>query len=323
MNHKLYLSIALLLFLSIIFSCNNTGSKISFNELEWPKSDGNNLIDNSDSSAVNCSYKADTIYNTTSYDGAINRLKLMIDSVNQKHTKHTATYINCLLLADFVYANCSFQFLGSLYQKNSNVAIANWQNLSLNQMYELGVSNQVAIWCGDRTTYFNSLLKHLLNLNAQIIHINKVHTYPIVSIDGLYYIVDPYYPMVITNPITNNIADYEWLKKNIHQTEPVFRLSPRYFGESKTLISSELISYIKSLSYTNDTLICGLVNHLLTQKKSTLLALLKNKHIKLVHYNATINPTKNVSYPFAFNTNITEPLTNKIAFCKQYGLLKN
>ncbi len=304
---------------TILFGCNQK-TKLFYNQLGGLSSQDFLMNDSTKFTTFNCTFISDTLVSQPSYEVAFEQLKLIIDSVNQRHPRAYANYINAIYLAEFVYNNCAFQFLGSLFQDSSKVAIPNWSNLTLKQMFEVANTNKRAVWCGDRTVYFAKMVKLFLNLEVKTIHVKGVHSYPLVLIDGLYYLIDPYYPTIIISTEDGSIADYNWLQKNTHQKNIAIKLTPRMFGNSRTLISSELVHYMTDETKLKKPAICKLIFEFLNKKKSYLIALRRGKHTPLVNFNCPVVPLTNSSFPFTFNSNILVPVYSKGSFCQQYGL---
>lgn len=304
---------------TILFGCNQK-NKLFYNQLGGLSSQDFPMNDSTKLTTFNCSFISDTLVSQPSYEVAFEQLKWIIDSVNQRHPRAYANYINAIYLAEFIYNNCAFQFLGSLFQDSSKVAKPNWSNLTLKQMFEVANTNKTAVWCGDRTVYFTKMVKLFLNLEVKTRHVKGVHSYPLVLIGGLYYLIDPYYPTIVINTEDGSVADYDWLQKNMHQKNIAIKLTPKIFGNSRTLISSELVHYMTDETKLKKPAICKLIFEFLNKKKSYLIALRKGKYTPLVNFNHPIVPVKNSSFPFVFNGNIMVPVYSKESFCQQYGL---
>jgi hypothetical protein len=317
--------IGILCFFISLFACNNNVDDIDANHILASYQTTVSLDTNLSAEPAACLFQSDTIFNNLPYNytQAIKQLIHMVDSIDQieHYNRATKEYLSALVLADFVYAVCSFQFLGSQYQQGSTViGIPNWSNLSLQSMFGLANTNQVAVWCGDRTSFYIKLLDSVLHLSAQTISIPQLHTFPVVRIGNKSYIIDPFNPIVLIDSATNKLAEYYSLKKTPHTTL-LFKKSPRFFGESKGLITQELMSKMGGFErLTTNFTICNMVKQFLLIKMDELLALRKSKRVKLSTYKMAINPVANKQYPFALRVNLTEQITNEEAFFKQYGL---
>jgi hypothetical protein len=159
--------------------------------------------------------------------------------------KETKDYIKSLIIADFVYAAFSFQFLGpKLGMAQDASSIKNWNKITIKNCFDLGNKNQYAVFCGQRTIFYNRLIAKLLKLKTKEVSIKGIHTFPIVIIGGKDYSIDPYDPFVVIDTLEKNILDYNSiLEKHYKALKPI--RTKRIFGSSRMLISRKLYDEIK------------------------------------------------------------------------------
>lgn len=161
----------------------------------------------------------------------------------------TKTYLKALVIADFVYASSSYQFLGSfLGQSESLYRNDEWKALTAEKLYELANTNQMVLDCDQRSHLFKELINAHLNVTVRDTSIVGRHTYPILKIGREEYIVDPSEPIIFTNDSLNKILSVQDLKQ---QNTIRFHPSKRTFGNTKLLMSKRLDSILGSIQSTN------------------------------------------------------------------------
>jgi hypothetical protein len=164
--------------------------------------------------------------------------------------ENTKKYLKALYLCEFVHAAFSFQFLGSkLGKTNHNIAIENWNKMTLENCYNMGNNNLAPVWCGDRTSFYIRLLDSLLGIKATTISIKNVHTFPIVNIGNRRFVFDPSDPFIILDSLKLKIIDYdESLKYCLKgQRFQVIR-TKKIFGFPNELVSNDLTNEILAVS---------------------------------------------------------------------------
>lgn len=193
----------------------------------------------------------------------------LTDTINTN--KATRDYINALLLADAVHRLFSFQFLGNHGYPLTPIACEGWNNMSDEERFNVGNSNQQPVWCGDRTTFFLSVLKKYTNINGYSVSIKGVHTYPVLKLGNKYYIVDPYDPFVVIDNALQ-IVDYSTLiaHKNNNYSNVVVRRTKRLFGYPNHLVSLKLLNIIKSYTDSNENIDSRIKAFLSVNKESIL-----------------------------------------------------
>ncbi len=167
-----------------------------------------------------------------------------IDTIHSN--EETKYYIKSIIIADFVYAAFSFQFLGpQLGLAKDASSIKNWNKLSIKKCFELGNKNEYAVFCGERTSFFNRLVTNLLKLKTRQTFIKGIHTFPLIKIGKKEYIIDPYDPFVVVDTIKGTVLDYKSiLKKNYTSLSPI--RTKRLFGSSRMLISQKFYNKLRT-----------------------------------------------------------------------------
>ena len=157
-----------------------------------------------------------------------------IDSIESN--EQTALYIKSLVIADFVFASFGNQFLSARFEYAKSVRLKlSWNSYTLAKQYELGVQNKVAVDCGMKTSFFNSLVTQILGVECLNMSIEGVHTFPIIEINNNQYIVDPSNPHVFYNNELNNILQFNEIADGFKDL--TFIKTNRSFGKSRTIIS--------------------------------------------------------------------------------------
>ncbi|HRG87895.1 MAG TPA: hypothetical protein PLW44_02680 [Chitinophagales bacterium] len=179
-------------------------------------------------------------------------------------------YIKALIVADFVYAAFSYQFLGPELGL-ANQSTQQWDTVALEHFYQAGNTNQTAFYCTERTNFYLRLVDTLLGLKGQSVSVQQVHTFPVVQIAGNSYIIDPYDPFVIYDTTTKTIAPYSITQNNrqIHNTIPI--RTKRLFGNTRLLLSDSFIKKLKAESKTKcGQCTCELLQNYLAKQSDTI-----------------------------------------------------
>ncbi|MDX2001064.1 MAG: hypothetical protein SFW35_01410 [Chitinophagales bacterium] len=261
-------SILSFLFICSLLSCNFQNHHTSYQHISL--SDVSELITTSrlrpnpwNLDSFNCKILPDTIYTNSHpvFDSAVMQLQLKFADIDKKKSSLEARqYCKALILADFVYATFSFQLFGPKYgfAADSNfMAIRNsWSQLPLDTCYQLGNSNTFSVYCSERTSFFLRLSDKLLSLKGRNIIIpNGVHEFPLLTIGGKEYIIDPYDPFVICDTISGNLMDYSYISSDSSCNTCLPYRTKRKFGESRQLVSIGLITKLDT-EYENSSCFC-------------------------------------------------------------------
>ncbi len=271
----------------LLVSCQNDHTQ---NQSHIRVSDLNNfLIDSSPGriwklSDCDCREPTDTIYRNLPYsyqDGIveIKRQFRKIDSL--QYDNPTKEYAKALVVADFVYAAFSFQFLGTDYGLAKDSILVNawkqWDTLPLNVCYDLGNSNQVSVYCSQRTSFFLRLMDTLMHVKGFSVTIKKgVHVFPVIKIAGGNYIVDPFDPAVFCDSTFSNVVDYETLVQNRLDGNFKPKRTRRLYGNSRQLFSQAYLNMLRdNYPYKDKDCFCCVLKNYLTVNEAKLMATLR------------------------------------------------
>lgn len=193
-----------------------------------------------DTSSFNCNALSEGNGQNLPYDfeTAIQVLQSKFMEVDQENTSvDSKNLAKSLILADFVYAAFSFRLLGS--ELETDELQLDWNHAALKECYTRGNNNELAVYCGERSIFFSRMLDSLLHLKSRIMVIPGIHNFPLVQIGELEYIVDPYDPFVVINPIQGDLIPYD----NLQTTgSPLsFFRTKRIFGSTRDLISDSMV----------------------------------------------------------------------------------
>jgi hypothetical protein len=185
------------------------------------------------------------------YTQALSSLKNLFEKIETTNESEvTKIYLKALYLSEFVYASFSFQFMGFQHGKtNHHIAIENWNNMSLENCYNMANNNLVPVWCGDRTSFYVRLLDSLLGIKATTISIKNVHTFPLVNIGNRRFIFDPYDPFVVFDSLKLRVVDYDEAQENsLNNYSITIQRTKRLYGEANELVSNDLANDILAVS---------------------------------------------------------------------------
>ena len=164
----------------------------------------------------------------------IQRNLIEIDTIPTNN--ETKLYLKSLLIADFVFASFGNYFLSSLTENDNNFRIKkDWEKLTLKEQYNFGVKNLIGFDCGMKTSFFISVIDSLLGLKVRDIAITGVHTFPLVTIGGKRYIIDPFNPYVFINSNSNKILGFDEMKNQLKNLKSIS--TRRKFGKTRFLVS--------------------------------------------------------------------------------------
>jgi hypothetical protein len=225
-----------------------------------------------------CRIINDTLYANLpyTYNEAMENLHGKFKEIDKlEMTPPEARYAKALLCADLVYAAFSYRLLGdSLGIDNDSILL--WQKLSMQQAYELGTHNYLAVYCGDRTAFFCNLVDSLLQLETKVVDIKDRHTFPLIKINDGWYIIDPYDPFAVIDSVNGMLLSYEEIEqKNFENL--IIKRTRRTYGSSRELISRPLL-YLKSKSYEP----CDIASYI-TQLKRDYISRNPSGDVSLLH----------------------------------------
>jgi hypothetical protein len=215
-----------------------------------------------------CKLTNDTIYRNInlSFEEAIENLTKEFEKNENQNTCNKATkdFINSLILADFVYAVFSFQFFGpELGEAHDASTFENWDNLSLKERYNIGNHNITSVYCGERTDFYIQMLDTLLGMGVKSFFTNDVHTFPLIQLNNLDYIIDPFDPFVLLDTVNKKVVSYNELISLENENYLSFR-TKRIFGNTRQLISKKKLFQLQE----QNTDICSLIFDIYKNKAS-------------------------------------------------------
>lgn len=252
-------------------------------------------------------FKNDTIYANNKKDSLYDALEdlhkhyLFIDNLNTNY--ETKTYAKVLLLAEWIYGNFNYQFLGpDLGMADTSKFGVKFNQTDLNTCYTIGNKNLMALWCGDRTNMFVRLVDSLFQLKTQIISIKPIHTFPTVEIGNNYYIIDPYDPSILFNSESNKVISYKELLAKTEKPKAI--RTKRTFGNAGELISSKFYAVLKQ-QYKNHNIV-NLIEQYLNDNTPHLITYIDSCSFEPFNTIKTIYPiqsptNKFVIYPNHYN----------------------
>jgi|GEM_PF-3381212 len=171
-------------------------------------------------------------------------------------------YAKALIVADFVYAAFSFQFLGpQMGLANDASFIDHWDELPLEMCYEIGNTNHASVYCEERTSFYLRLVDTLLNIKGTSFFVENVHTFPVLFLEAGYFMVDPYDPFVVVDA-SNRVVDYPRLYTGQKREEYRPIRTKRLFGHSNELVSKSLYSAMRGETDMDSCFCCALKNYL-------------------------------------------------------------
>jgi len=300
-KYLIFNKILFVAFIIIFIGCKKINNSVEFEDVKHL------IIDDISNQATNKTYiNSFTFSNDTfiknmpySYQEAMRMIQQNIDSIDKTNiNQHTKKFLHCLTIANFTQTLFCKQFLGSKIGKsNDYIAIPNWSNLNIAERYQKGNENKVPVWCGDRTSFFISLIDSFLHLKSESISIQNIHTYPIVNIDEKYYIFDPSDLFIARDITSNKILDYQDLRNSQFHNICIYDVKPRFakFAEfiSKRFIEDVRIKFQDNKSNVS-TLVC---NYLNTESKNLIPTNLVITNRKYPFF-GTIKATTNTSNPY-------------------------
>lgn len=220
-----------------------------------------------------CIDPTDTLYSNLPYQykQALTTLRYYFTKADSLHVPVASRqYIKALIVADFVYAAFSYQFLGPELGL-AHHSTQQWDTVALEHFYQAGNTNQTAFYCTERTNFYLRLVDTLLGLKGQCISVQQVHTFPVVQIAGNSYIIDPYDPFVIYDATTKTIAPYSITQntRQIHNAIPI--RTKRLFGNTRQLLSHKFVNKLKAESTTGcQQCTCQLLQNYLAKQSDKL-----------------------------------------------------
>jgi hypothetical protein len=241
------------MYLFILVSCGRNNNEINYKAVKNFFIDSNlvKIDDIKDTLSLTVSFDTLKCNQNLNYNQALDILRnkfIQFDSNYQN--ENTKKYLKALYISEFVYASFSFQFMGyQLGKTNHKIAIENWNNMPLEKCYNMGNSNLVPVWCGDRTSFYIRLLDSLLGIKATSVSIKNIHTFPLVNIGNRRFIFDPYDPFVVFDSLKSRVLDYdEALKYCLKNNSINIIRTKKTFGFSNELVSNDLTRDILAVS---------------------------------------------------------------------------
>lgn len=293
------------LFISFLMSCNKMESTITVSSID--NCIANNITTTEYKTLFTyCSYNPDTIITNTSYTyhQALDLLKHLFDSVdNLTVNVASKTYLKHVYIADLTANISSTLLLGSTFGFSPcKSSVFDWNEMPLEVCYDYANSNNCTIWCGDRASFYKRLADSLLNASVEIISIKNIHTYPVVSIKGKRYIIDPFDIFIAIDTISDIVLDYQTLKNKTYKSICIKDVK-HVFGSPTTLVSKTLWQNVQVSNGSNERSICESINSYLHTKSATMLKEVDLPgEIVLLQQHAEIQPTKNPNYHFAIKS---------------------
>lgn len=208
---------------------------------------GNSILIDS----FSCKEPNDTLFSNVlfSYDGMLENLHkefLNIDKVRD-YNKHTKNYIKALITADLVYAAFSYELdLGFRDSLEEAVQVSD-----LKDTYQKGVQNKITLYCRQRAVFYSTLVSKLLGLETRVKDIAGVHSFPLVTIGEVEYLIDPYDPYIVTDTKGVVLGYNKLLDDNT-----IIYHSKRQYGNTHNLISATTL-----VALTGDDKYCGLIDY--------------------------------------------------------------
>lgn len=192
-----------------------------------------------------CSEPLDTLFQNYpfTYQEALVEIKNAFDAIDStSYNLATRQYIKALTLADFVFAIFSFRLLGDEDGiKNDTIVVEDWDKLTLSECYDIGNQNFAALYCGERSSFFRRLCDTLLQLPTKEQNFSSgFHIYPLVNIQGVYFLIDPYSPFLVYDKLTQLILPYDSFF-SVQESHVKIERSSRMFGCSRELVSKPLL----------------------------------------------------------------------------------
>ncbi|MBX2903277.1 MAG: hypothetical protein KF872_06940 [Chitinophagales bacterium] len=182
----------------------------------------------------------DTLFENTSYlayEDAVDVLEKKFQRIDTQVLSSAAKqYKKALVIADFIYASSSY-ILSTEFedvQRVNSLAItpANYKSI-----YALANSNRVALYCGQRSALFKIMVDSLLQIPVRVERKEGGHIFPVITIGGREYVVDPFDPFVAVSSF-GTLVDIASLKDSAHQVIH----TKRYFGYSRSLITKKTLA---------------------------------------------------------------------------------
>lgn len=253
MIYLTYQKSVLLMYLFILVSCGRNNNEVNYKAVKFFFIDSNlvKIDDIKDTLSLTVSFDTLKCNQNLNYNQALDILRNKFFQIdNMPENISTIKYLKALYLSEFVYASFSFQFLGyQLGKTNHQIAIENWNNMPLEKCYNMGNSNLVPVWCGDRTSFYIRLLDSLLGIKANSVSIKNIHTFPLVNIGNRRFIFDPYDPFVVFDSLKSRVLDYDEASEYFLSNNPIkIQRTKRTFGVSNELVSNDLAKDILAVS---------------------------------------------------------------------------
>lgn len=255
--HSLIKYLFFWIILSIASCKTNRHNEINAGIIKQIFVDSNYTYENNISQKFDFKFCNDTVYKNNKEERIENALNELIDRclvIDKLNTNiETKQYAKSLLLAEWVHGTFNYQFLGpDIGLAETLPSVVNFNTTNLNNCYQLGNSNTMALWCEDRSNLFVRLIDSLFKLPSKMISVKPTHIFPIVKIADKYYIIDPYDPFILFNEDQDAIIDYELFKSNPDSLKVKAIRSSRSFGNAGELLSKRFYKLLRN-NFSNQT----------------------------------------------------------------------
>lgn len=306
-NNKLTIIRLLALFVStsLFFTCKNDKTVVELNCIKGLMTTGV-IASEEQPLLISCTPTNDTAYTNTSYtfNQSIELLKHRFDSIDKLHFNNSSKlYLKHLYLANMVANTCSALLLGNQFGFSPcQSEVSNWNRMTLEACYTYANTNKCTIWCGDRAAFYKRLSDSLLHTPIELVSIKNVHTYPLITIEGKRYIVDPFDLFIAIDTLTNRVLDYETIKNKTYKNICIKDVK-QLFGKHTTLISTKLWQTIQLEHKIKKSTVCESINSYVKKNSSTMLKKANLPgNVVFVQQHVYIQTTPKGNYSFALKS---------------------
>lgn len=297
-------------FLLLCYSCNFENKNIPSTTHTLPEisvkavKEYTRLIDEEIDEVIdweNCLEPNDTLFENYpfSFLEALEEIQIVfraIDTTN--YNLETRQYLKALTLADFVFAISSFRLLGDDDGiRNDTFIIDSWHDLPLSVCYDIANQNFAALYCGERTDFFRRLCDTLLQLPTEEINfMDGFHIFPLVNIQGVHFLIDPYSPFIVYDVHTLLMLPFDSVfVKNEYDIK--IERSNRIFGCSRELVSTPLLKEISTTEIICD--VKDFVKQTALQKLGRLPDSALLNHIHISNFKTAVRVGNNSRFQYA------------------------
>lgn len=313
-----------ILIISTLFCCKNRAT-IDLAFIKQNFIDTNNLLQKNQISTIEFEFINDTIWQNQTIQKSNNYLTSILKKCNEVDgldiNNETKTYTKALMLAEWTFGSFNTQFLGPVIGNADTCMLGiNFLQTNIEKCYQAGNTNQLAIWCSERTALYTRLLDSCLNIKSKIISNAPTHVFPIVNIGSKWYIIDPYDPFILFNKNQTDLVDYYEIKDN----NTTALRTKRTFGTSGELISKTFYTKLKNKQPNKLTCINNLISNYLIKNGLYLSKFIDSCTFENGTINGKIFPTNSLCNPFVIKPfKNTQPKTIKNSRVLKYYLGQN